>query len=636
MGIVNAGQLAIYEEIAPELRERVEDVLLNRRPDATERLLELAQTVEKRGPTAAREDAWRQTSIEERLSHALVHGITEFLPADVEEARQKYTAPLSIIEGPLMAGMNIVGDLFGSGKMFLPQVVKSARVMKQAVAILLPYLEAEKLASGGRQAQARILLATVKGDVHDIGKNIVGVVLGCNNYEVIDLGVMTPAEKILQTAREKKVDLIGLSGLITPSLDEMAHVAKEMEREGFSVPLLIGGATTSRAHTAVRIAPAYRHPVVHVLDASRAVGVVSSLSNKQQRPVFVRENCEEQEKIRQQFSGPRIAPLVSLQEARARRAPIDWTSYRPPAPSFTGSRVWNPVPLEKLVPLVDWTPFFHAWELKGIYPRILHDPVVGPRAQELLDDAQKLLAEIVQQKLLTARAVAGFFPANSVGDDIELYADEARTRPLATFFTLRQQMEKPGAEPEYALADFIAPKDTAQADYLGAFAVTAGIGAAELATRFEKAHDDYNAIMVKALADRLAEALAEWMHKQARDAWGFGREENLTPGDLLRERYRGIRPAPGYPASPDHTEKAALFALLDAERATGITLTENFAMLPAASVCGLYFSHPQARYFAVGRIGRDQVLDYQRRKGLELRAIERWLGPYLNYERAAD
>ena len=636
MGIVNAGQLAIYEEIAPELRERVEDVLLNRRPDATERLLELAQTVEKRGPAAAREDAWRQTSIEERLSHALVHGITEFLPADVEEARQKYTAPLSIIEGPLMAGMNIVGDLFGSGKMFLPQVVKSARVMKQAVAILLPYLEAEKLASGGREAQARILLATVKGDVHDIGKNIVGVVLGCNNYEVIDLGVMTPAEKILQTAREKKVDLIGLSGLITPSLDEMAHVAKEMEREGFSVPLLIGGATTSRAHTAVRIAPAYRHPVVHVLDASRAVGVVSSLSNKQQRPVFVRENCEEQEKIRRQFSGPRIAPLVSLQEARARRAPIDWTSYRPPAPSFTGSRVWNPVPLEKLVPLVDWTPFFHAWELKGIYPRILHDPVVGPRAQELLDDAQKLLAEIVQQELLTARAVAGFFPANSVGDDIELYADEARTRPLATFFTLRQQMEKPGAEPEYALADFIAPRDTAQADYLGAFAVTAGIGAAELATRFEKAHDDYNAIMVKALADRLAEALAEWMHKQARDAWGFGREENLTPGDLLRERYRGIRPAPGYPASPDHTEKAALFALLDAERATGITLTENFAMLPAASVCGLYFSHPQARYFAVGRIGRDQVLDYQRRKGLELRAIERWLGPYLNYERAAD
>ncbi|PYU20461.1 MAG: methionine synthase, partial [Acidobacteria bacterium] len=401
-------------------------------------------------------------------------------------------------------------------------------------------------------------------------------------------------------------------------------------------PLLIGGATTSRAHTAVRIAPAYRHPVVHVLDASRAVSVVSKLGNKEHRPVFARENCEEQEKIRQQYSGPRIAPLISLQEARAKRAPMDWKNYRPPAPSFTGTRVWNPVPLEKLVPLIDWTPFFHAWELKGIYPRIFQGAVVGPRAKELFDDAQKLLAEIVQQKLLTARAVAGFFAANSVGDDIELYADEARTRPLATFFTLRQQMEKPGGEPAYALGDFIAPKETGLADYLGAFAVTAGIGGAELAARFEKAHDDYNAIMAKALADRLAEALAEWMHKEARIAWGFGRGEDLTPEDLLRERYRGIRPAPGYPASPDHTEKAALFALLDAERAVGITLTENFAMLPAASVCGLYFSHPQARYFAVGRIGRDQVLDYQRRKGLELRAIERWLGPYLNYERAAD
>jgi 5-methyltetrahydrofolate--homocysteine methyltransferase len=634
MGIVNAGQLAIYEEIAPDLRERVEDVLLNRRPDSTERLLEFAQKVEKRGPTAAREDAWRQGSVEERLSHALVHGITEFLPGDVEEARQKYKIPLTIIEGPLMAGMNIVGDLFGSGKMFLPQVVKSARVMKQAVAILLPYLEAEKLASGGRETQARVLMATVKGDVHDIGKNIVGVVLGCNNYEVIDLGVMVSADRILQTAREKNVDLIGLSGLITPSLDEMVHVAREMERQGFSVPLLIGGATTSRAHTAVKIAPGYRQPVVHVLDASRAVGVVSSLSSAAQRPEFARKNCEEQEKLRQQYSGPRIAPLVSFQEARARKAPIDWTSYRPPVPSFTGNRTWDNVPLKNLVPLIDWTPFFHAWELKGVYPRILQDPVVGPRAQELFDDAKKLLAEIVDGNLLTARAVAGFFPANSVGDDIELYADEARTRPLATFFTLRQQMQKPDGEPEYALADFIAPKETRLPDYLGAFAVTAGVGAAEQAARFEKAHDDYNAIMVKALADRLAEALAEWMHKQTRDAWGYGREEKLSLEEVLKERYRGIRPAPGYPASPDHTEKATLFNLLDAQRATSIELTENFAMLPAASVCGLYFSHPQARYFAVGKISRDQVLDYQRRKGLELRAIERWLGPHLNYERA--
>jgi 5-methyltetrahydrofolate--homocysteine methyltransferase len=636
MGIVNAGQLAIYEEIAPDLRERVEDVLLNRRPDATERLLEFAQSVEKRGRAVAREDAWRQGTIEERLSHALVHGITDYLPSDVEEARQKYNAPLSIIEGPLMAGMNVVGDLFGSGKMFLPQVVKSARVMKQAVAILLPYLEEEKLARGGRKAAARVLMATVKGDVHDIGKNIVGVVLGCNNYEVIDLGVMVPADRILQVAREKQVDLIGLSGLITPSLDEMVHAAREMERQGFTVPLLIGGATTSRAHTAVKIAPAYRHPVVHVVDASRAVGVVAALISPERGPALIRENCQEQEKIRQQYSGTRVAPILSLQEARSRRPPIDWRTYQPPVPSFLGPRVWERVPLELLVPLIDWTPFFHAWELKGIYPRLLEDSVVGPRAKELFDDARKLLAEIVEQQLLTARGVAGFFPANSVGDDIELYADASRMRPLATFFTLRQQMEKPDGEPEYALADFIAPKETGLEDYLGAFAVTSGIGAAEVVARFEKAHDDYNAIMVKALADRLAEALAEWMHKQARDAWGYGGTENLTPKDMLRERYRGIRPAPGYPASPDHMEKATLFALLDAERSTGIRLTENFAMLPAASICGLYFAHPQARYFAVGKIGRDQVLDYQRRKGMELRAIERWLGPYLNYERASE
>jgi 5-methyltetrahydrofolate--homocysteine methyltransferase len=635
MGIVNAGQLAIYEEIPAELREHVEDVLLNRRPDATERLLEFAQKVEKRGPAAVREDAWRSGTVEQRLSHALVHGLNEFIAADVEEARLQYESPLRIIEGPLMDGMNIVGDLFGSGKMFLPQVVKSARVMKQAVAVLLPYLEAEKLARGGSQAQARVLMATVKGDVHDIGKNIVGVVLACNNYEVIDLGVMVPANKILEVAREKKVDLVGLSGLITPSLDEMVHVAGELEREGFDVPLLIGGATTSLAHTAVKIAPAYGKPVVHVQDASRAVGVVASLKNPAQCGPFVEQIRSEQEKIRERYRGPQTAALVSLEEARRRKLKLDWNNYQPPKPSFTGNRTWESVPLDALTPLIDWTPFFHAWELKGTYPALLEDARVGPRAKELFDDAQKLLAEIVSRRLLTARGVAGFFPANSVGDDIEVYADPSRTRLLATFCTLRQQMEKPEPEPELALADFIAPKETGLEDYLGAFAVTAGIGAAELSARFEKAHDDYNSILAKALADRLAEALAEWMHKQARDAWGFGKDEHLAPADLLRERYRGIRPAPGYPAQPDHTEKTALFELLDAEKATGIQLTENFAMLPAASVCGLYFSHPQSRYFAVGKIGRDQVLDYQRRKGLELRAVERWLGPYLNYERSA-
>ncbi len=633
MGIVNAGQLAIYEEIPADLRERVEDVLLNRRADATERLLEFAQTIEKRGPATAREDAaWRQGTVEERLSHALVQGITEYIAADVEEARQKYPDPLRIIEGPLMDGMNVVGDLFGSGRMFLPQVVKSARVMKQAVAILLPYLEAQKLAQGGREAQARVLMATVKGDVHDIGKNIVGVVLGCNNYEVIDLGVMVPAEKILETAREKQVQMIGLSGLITPSLDEMVHVAREMERTGFKMPLLIGGATTSRAHTAVKIAPAYAQAVVHVLDASRAVGVVASLTNKSDGAAFAAANRAEQGRLREQYSGPRIAPILSLDEARRRRPKLDWKTYLPPQPSFTGARTWDRIPLDQLVPFIDWTPFFHTWELKGIYPRIFDDKLVGPKAKELFDDAQALLTQIVADKSLTARAVAGFWPANSVGDDIELYSDASRTGLLATFYSLRQQMQKPDGEAEYALADFIAPKDTGLADYLGAFAVTAGIGTAELAAHFEKQHDDYNSIMTKALADRLAEALAEWMHKQARDAWGFGKDEKLSVADLLRERYRGIRPAPGYPASPDHTEKATLFALLDAQKATGIELTENFAMFPAASVCGLYFSHPDSRYFAVGKIGRDQVLDYQRRKGLELRAIERWLGPNLNYE----
>ena len=636
MGIVNAGQLAIYEEIPPELRERVEDVLLNRRPDSTERLLEFAQTVAKRGKVAVVEDAWRKGTVEERLSHSLVHGITEFIAVDLEEARLQYESPLRIIEGPLMDGMNIVGDLFGSGKMFLPQVVKSARVMKQAVAVLLPYLEAEKLALGGRQAVARVLLATVKGDVHDIGKNIVGVVLACNNYEVIDLGVMVPAERILEVAREKKVDLIGLSGLITPSLDEMVHVAREMERQGFEIPLLIGGATTSRAHTAVKVAPTYHQAVVHVVDASRAVGVVGNFKNAEQSAKFAEENREEQKRLREQHSGLRAAPLVPWEEARHRKPSFDWSSYHPPKPASIGVRVFESVPLKLLVPMIDWTPFFHAWELKGVYPRIFEDATVGPRAKELFDDAQKLLKEIVEDKLFTARGVAGFFPANSVGDDIELYTDESRAHLLATFYTLRQQMQKPAGEYEYALADFIAPKETGLADYLGAFAVTTGIGTTELVAKFEKANDDYNAIMAQALADRLAEAFAEWMHKQVRDAWGFGKDEDLSVSDLLREKYRGIRPAPGYPASPDHTEKVTLFRLLDAEKNTGIQLTENFAMLPAASVCGLYFSHPQSRYFAVGKIGREQVLDYQRRKGTELRAIERWLGPYLNYETSAE
>jgi 5-methyltetrahydrofolate--homocysteine methyltransferase len=636
MGIVNAGQLAVYDEIPPELREHVEDVLLNRRPDSTERLLEFAQTVAKRGKTAVVEDAWRKGTVEERLSHSLVHGITEYIHVDVEEARLQYESPLRIIEGPLMDGMNVVGDLFGSGKMFLPQVVKSARVMKQAVAVLLPYLEAEKLALGGRQAVARVLMATVKGDVHDIGKNIVGVVLACNNYEVIDLGVMVPAERILEVAREKKVDLIGLSGLITPSLDEMVHVAREMERQGFEIPLLIGGATTSRAHTAVKVAPAYHQAVVHVVDASRAVGVVGNFKNPEMSAKFSAENREEQKRLREQHSGVRAAPLFSLEEARRKKPSFDWDSYQPPKPASTGVRVYESVPLKLLVPMIDWTPFFHAWELKGIYPRIFEDAVVGPRAKELFDDAQQLLKEIVSEKLFTARGAAGFFHANSVGEDIELYTDESRAHLLATFYTLRQQMQKPVGESEYALADFIAPRETGLPDYLGAFAITTGIGTAKLVARFEKANDDYNAIMAKALADRLAEAFAEWMHKQARDAWGFGKDENLAITDLLREKYRGIRPAPGYPASPDHTEKTTLFNLLDAEKNTGIQLTENFAMLPAASVCGLYFSHPQSRYFAVGKIGREQVLDYQRRKGMELRAIERWLGPYLNYETSAE
>ena len=631
MGIVNAGQLGIYEEIPKELRDLVEDVVLNRRPDSTERLLAFADSVKHQAKGEAREDAWRQASVEERLAHALVKGIVDYIEQDTEEARQKFARPLEVIEGPLMNGMKIVGDLFGSGKMFLPQVVKSARVMKKAVAYLQPFMEAEKQASGRRQAEGKIVMATVKGDVHDIGKNIVGVVLACNNYEIIDLGVMVPAEKILQTARDVGADMIGLSGLITPSLDEMVHVAREMEREKFEVPLLIGGATTSRVHTAVKISPAYSRPVVHVADASRAVGVVGHLKNPERKGAFVEEIRQDQEKARASHRGAAGPKLLPIEEARRRRFSSDWSKLEVARPSFTGIRVFDPFPLAEIVPFIDWTPFFHAWELRGVFPKILEAPDSGERARELWEDGKKLLSEIVSANSLTARAVFGFFPAAGVGDDIEIYADESRSRPMATFHTLRQQFEKPPGEKNLALADFVAPADSGRADYLGAFAVTAGMGLEKLTDKFECDHDDYNSIMAKALADRLAEALAELLHKRAREAWGYGCNENLSVEDLLRERYRGIRPAPGYPASPDHTEMRTLFDLLRVEENIGIRLTENFAMWPAASVCGLYFSHPDSKYFAVGKIDRDQVKDYQTRKGLDLASVERWLSAGLAY-----
>ncbi len=632
MGIVNAGQLAVYEEIPKDLLALVEDVLLNRRPDATERLVAFAETVKQKGKTAVKDDEWRTQPVEERLAHALVKGLTDYIDQDVEEARQKAAKPLDVIEGPLMAGMNIVGDLFGSGKMFLPQVVKSARVMKKAVAYLMPFMEAEKQRLGTSRANGKVLLATVKGDVHDIGKNIVGVVLGCNNYEVIDLGVMVSCEKILATARERQVDVVGLSGLITPSLDEMVHVAKEMTRQDFELPLLIGGATTSKAHTAVKIAPAYRHATVHVLDASRAVGVVGSLVNREQRESFSKSVRADYDRVRQahQDRGPKV--LRSLEEARKHRLSTDWEAVDIPTPAFTGIRTIDRQPLRDLVPYIDWSPFFHTWELRGRYPDILGDATVGPKAKELLSDAQALLEEIIREGLLTARAVYGFFPANSLGDDIEVYGGEDRREVRAVFHTLRQQMEKPADQFNLALADYIAPKGSGRADYLGAFAVTAGIGIEALCAKYEKDHDDYNSIMTKALADRLAEAFAEWLHKQVRIAWGYGTDEGLTNEDLIRERYRGIRPAPGYPACPDHTEKRILFDLLGAEARGGVTLTESFAMLPTASVSGLYFAHPQAKYFAVGKINHDQVEDYASRKKLSVSEIERWLAPNLNYD----
>ena len=632
MGIVNAGQLAVYEKIPKDLLVLVEDVLLNRRKDATERLIAFAESVKKTGKAEVVADAWRSGPVEERLSHSLVKGIVDFIDADVEEARQKYGAPLAVIEGPLMAGMNVVGDLFGSGKMFLPQVVKSARVMKKAVAYLQPYLEAEKK-PGAASSQVKVLLATVKGDVHDIGKNIVGVVLQCNGYEVIDLGVMVPADRILKAAREHGARIVGLSGLITPSLDEMVHVAREMEREGFTVPLLIGGATTSPIHTAVKIAPAYGPPVVHVLDASRAVGVVSGLlggkaagiadANRKKQKLLVEEHEKRSQK-----------PLLPLAAARARKPRLDWSSVEIPVPSFTGARALHDVLLTDLVPFIDWSPFFQAWELRGRYPQLLEDPVFGEKARELFADARALLDRIVKDRLLTARGVYGFFSAHADGDDIRLFSDAALTRPLATLHTLRQQMEKPEGQPLEALADFVAPKESGRADFVGAFALTAGIGVDALCRAFEKEQDDYSSILVKALADRLAEAFAEMLHQRARADWGYGRNESLTGEDLLRERYRGIRPAPGYPACPDHTEKRTLFALLDVETNAGISLTENFAMLPASSVSGFYFAHSDAHYFGVGRLGRDQVEDYAARKRWTLEEAERWLGPNLGYEPA--
>ena len=629
MAIVNAGQLGVYEEIPKDLLELVEDVLLNRRSDATERLVDFAETVKQEGKSVVKADAWRAGTVEARLSHALIKGIVEFIDEDVEEARQKYDKPLRIIEGPLMDGMNVVGELFGAGKMFLPQVVKSARVMKKAVAYLLPFMEQEKEASGST-SQGKVLLATVKGDVHDIGKNIVGVVLGCNNYEVIDLGVMVPCDKILTKAKEEQVDMIGLSGLITPSLEEMAYNAKEMARQDFDVPLLIGGATTSKAHTAVKIAPGYPEPVVHVTDASLAVNVVRQLLSKDEKPGFVEAVRRQQEQSREAYEGKKtLKKLLPLEEARKRRPPIDWHTSERATPNFLGTRVIDEQPLSDLVPVIDWSPFFHTWELKGRYPQIFEDPVVGSKAKELFDDARTLLKDVLDRRLLTAKAVYGLFPANSVDDDIEVYKDESRSDVLATFHTLRQQFEKPEGDANYALADFIAPKSTGLPDYLGGFAVTTGIGLDELCGRFEKDHDDYNAIMAKALADRLAEAFAEWLHREVRKAWGYGTEEHLSTEDLIRERYRGIRPAPGYPACPDHTEKRILFDLLAVETRTGIHLTETYAMVPAASVSGLYFAHPQAKYFAVGKIDHDQVKDYAARKRMDVAAVERWLSPNL-------
>ena len=642
MGIVNAGQLAVYDEIPAELRELCEDVVLNRRDDSTERLLEAAERF-KTGASAQAKTAdltWREAPVEKRIEHALVNGITEYIVADTEEARQKAERPLHVIEGPLMAGMNVVGDLFGSGKMFLPQVVKSARVMKQAVAYLEPFMEEEKRANGGdgkRQAAGKVLMATVKGDVHDIGKNIVGVVLACNNYEIIDLGVMVPAAKILETAKTEKVDIVGLSGLITPSLDEMVHVAGEMEREGLDVPLLIGGATTSRVHTAVKIHPAYaKGQAVYVTDASRAVGVVSSLISKETRGPTI-------EKVRAEYA--KVADAHKRSEADKQRLPlakartnafkIDWSAYKPAKPSFTGTRVYGSYEVADLVPYIDWTPFLQTYEFKGRFPAILDDPEQGPAARALYEDAQGMLKQIVEERWFNPKAVIGFWPANSVGDDIALYTGESRSERLATFHGLRQQLSKRDGRSNTCLSDFVAPAETGIADYVGGFVVTAGLEEVRIAERFERANDDYRAILVKALADRIAEAFAERMHERVRkEFWGYAADEAYGPDELVLEKYDGIRPAPGYPAQPDHTEKTTLFDLLKAESRIGVKLTESYAMWPGSSVSGIYIAHPEAHYFGVAKVERDQVEDYAARKGMDVREVERWLGPILNYDPA--
>ncbi len=639
MGIVNAGQLIVYDQIEPDLREACEDVVLNRKPKAggtaTERLLEIAERFKGAAGREAKERdlGWREWPVEKRLEHALVNGITEFIEADVEEARLVAERPLHVIEGPLMAGMNVVGDLFGAGKMFLPQVVKSARVMKQAVAVLLPYMEEEKRLSGGegRETAGTVLMATVKGDVHDIGKNIVGVVLACNNYEIIDLGVMVPAQKILEVARAEKVDVIGLSGLITPSLDEMAHVAAEMEREGFDIPLLIGGATTSKVHTAVKIHPRYsRGQTVYVTDASRAVGVVSGLLSPTQRDAAVAAVRADYAETAARHARNELAKKrVPLAEARANALRPDWGSHRATRPSFTGPRTIEDWDLADLARYIDWTPFFQTWELKGVYPRIFEDEKVGDAARKLFEDAQAMLAQIIAEGWFRPRAVVGFWRANSVGDDIRLWADEARETPLTTLHTLRQQTAKREGRPNVALSDFVAP---AGDDWVGGFVVTAGAEEIEISARFERANDDYSSIMVKALADRFAEAMAEALHARVRrELWGYAPDEAFAPAELIGEPYPGIRPAPGYPAQPDHTEKATLFALLDAEAATGVRLTESFAMWPGSSVSGFYIAHPDAYYFGVAKVERDQAEDYARRKGMPLEEVERWLAPVLNY-----